>query len=153
MLCVQNLTKRYGALTAVERVSFEVRPGEVFGLLGPNGSGKSTIVKILMGLLEPSQGGVELDGKNALANLQEYKRLLGYVPEEPHLYTYLTGPNTCSSSADSGSFPMASSTGRSISFSNCSASTMTAIRRCRRIRKACARRCSLPPPFSTIRAS
>jgi ABC-2 type transport system ATP-binding protein len=92
LLRVQNLTKRYGALTAVEHVSFEVRPGEVFGLLGPNGSGKSTIVKILMGLLEPSNGRVELDGTDALANLQEYKKLLGYVPEEPHLYTYLTGP-------------------------------------------------------------
>ena len=92
MLRVRDLTKRYGALTAVEHVSFEVRPGEVFGLLGPNGSGKSTIVKILMGLLEPSNGRVELDGKDALANLLEYKTLLGYVPEEPHLYTYLTGP-------------------------------------------------------------
>jgi ABC-2 type transport system ATP-binding protein len=92
MLRVQNLTKRYGGLTAVHDVSFEVRPGEVFGLLGPNGSGKSTTVKILMGLLEPSQGSVELDGKDALADLQRYKALLGYVPEEPHLYTYLTGP-------------------------------------------------------------
>jgi ABC-2 type transport system ATP-binding protein len=92
MLRVRDLTKRYGALTAVEHVSFEVQPGEVFGLLGPNGSGKSTIVKILMGLLEPSHGKVELDGTNALANLQDYKKLLGYVPEEPYLYTYLTGP-------------------------------------------------------------
>ena len=92
MLRVHNLTKRYGALTAVEHVSFEVRPGEVFGLLGPNGSGKSTIVKTLMGLLEPSNGRIELDGRDALVDLVEYKRLLGYVPEEPHLYTYLTGP-------------------------------------------------------------
>jgi ABC-2 type transport system ATP-binding protein len=92
MLRVQNLGKRYGALTAVEHVSFDVRPGEVFGLLGPNGSGKSTIVKILTGLLEPSNGTVQLDERDALANLQEYKKLLGYVPEEPHLYTYLTGP-------------------------------------------------------------
>jgi ABC-2 type transport system ATP-binding protein len=92
MLRVQNLTKRYGGLTALHDVSFEVRPGEVFGLLGPNGSGKSTTVKILMGLLEPSQGSVELDDKDALADLQRYKALLGYVPEEPHLYTYLTGP-------------------------------------------------------------
>jgi ABC-2 type transport system ATP-binding protein len=92
MLRVQNLTKHYGALTAVEHVSFDVRPGEVFGLLGPNASGKSTIVKILMGLLEPSNGKVQLDERDALANLQEYKKLLGYVPEEPYLYTYLTGP-------------------------------------------------------------
>ena len=92
MLAVRDVTKRYGGLTAVEHVSFEVRPGEVFGLLGPNGSGKSTTVKILMGLLEPSHGRVELDGRDALADLLEYKKLLGYVPEEPHLYTYLTGP-------------------------------------------------------------
>ena len=92
MLAVRDLTKRYAGLTAIDHVSFEVRPGEVFGLLGPNGSGKSTTVKILMGLLEPSFGRVELDGRDALADLQTYKKLLGYVPEEPHLYTYLTGP-------------------------------------------------------------
>ncbi len=92
MLAVRDLTKRYGALTAIEHVSFDVRPGEVFGLLGPNGSGKSTTVKILMGLLEPTNGRVELDGRDASADLRAYKALLGYVPEEPHLYTYLTGP-------------------------------------------------------------
>jgi len=78
MLAVQHLRKRYGALTAVRDLSFEVRPGEVFGLLGPNGSGKSTTVKVLAGLLAPTDG--------------TYKSTLGYVPEEPHLYTYLTGP-------------------------------------------------------------
>ena len=92
MLRVHNLTKHYGPLTAVEHVSFDVQPGEVFGLLGPNGSGKSTIVKTLMGLLEPSSGRIELDGHDALADVVAYKKLLGYVPEEPHLYTYLTGP-------------------------------------------------------------
>src|SRR5687767_11127027 len=92
MLTVTHLTKRYGALTAIKDVSFEIRAGEVLGLLGPNGSGKSTIVKILMGLLEPSDGLIELDGQNALAHRRSYKALLGYVPEEPHLYTYLTGP-------------------------------------------------------------
>jgi ABC-2 type transport system ATP-binding protein len=92
MLAVRDLTKRFGGLAAIDRVSFEVHSGEVLGLLGPNGSGKSTTVKILMGLLEPSHGRVELDGRNVLADLQSYKTLLGYVPEEPHLYTYLTGP-------------------------------------------------------------
>ena len=85
MLKVHDLTKRYASITAVDHVSFEVRPGEVLGLLGPIGSGKSTTVKILMGLLEPSHGRVELDGRDALADLLAYKKLLGYVPEEPHL--------------------------------------------------------------------
>jgi ABC-2 type transport system ATP-binding protein len=89
---VQGLTKRYGPLVAIQDLSFEVRPGEVLGLLGPNGSGKSTTVKILTGLLKPTDGTVRLDGHNALANLQKYKALIGYVPEEPHLYSYLTGP-------------------------------------------------------------
>jgi ABC-2 type transport system ATP-binding protein len=92
MLDVQRLTKHYGALVAVRDLSFEVHPGEVVGLLGPNGSGKSTTVKMLTGLLRPTSGTVRLDGADALANLQAYKAVLGYVPEEPHLYSYLTGP-------------------------------------------------------------
>ena len=92
MLQIQRLTKRYGALAAIRDLSFEARPGEVLGLLGPNGSGKSTTVKILTGLLPPTSGTVHLDGEDILANLQAYKAGLGYVPEEPHLYSYLTGP-------------------------------------------------------------
>jgi ABC-2 type transport system ATP-binding protein len=92
MLDVQHLTKRYGALTGIQDVSFTVRAGEVLGLLGPNGSGKSTTVKILTGLLQPTSGTVRLDGADTFANLQAYKSTIGYVPEEPHLYSYLTGP-------------------------------------------------------------
>jgi len=92
MLGVHRLTKHYGALVAIHDVSFEARPGEVLGLLGPNGSGKSTTVKILTGLLRPTSGEVHLDGADAFDDLEAYKALLGYVPEEPHLYTYLTGP-------------------------------------------------------------
>ncbi len=92
MLAVHRLTKHYGALVAVHDVSFEVRPGEVLGLLGPNGSGKSTTVKILTGLLRQTTGSVELDGTDVFADLEAYKAILGYVPEEPHMYTYLTGP-------------------------------------------------------------
>src|SRR5437879_3882750 len=92
MLGVHRLTKHYGALVAVHDVSFEARPREVLGLLGPNGSGKSTTVKILAGLLRQTAGNVELDGKNAFDDLEGYKRILGYVPEEPHLYSYMTGP-------------------------------------------------------------
>jgi ABC-2 type transport system ATP-binding protein len=92
MLDVQRLTKHYGALVGIQDVSFSVRPGEVLGLLGPNGSGKSTTVKILTGLLQPTTGGVRLDGTDALADLPAYKSIVGYDPEEPHLYSYLTGP-------------------------------------------------------------
>jgi len=92
MLQTQRLTKHYGALVAVHDVSFDVRPGEVLGLLGPNGSGKSTTVKILTGLLRPTAGDVRLDGRDVLADIDTYKAITGYVPEEPHLYSYLTGP-------------------------------------------------------------
>ena len=92
MLAVHRLTRHYGALVAIHDLSFEARPGEVLGLLGPNGSGKSTTVKILAGLLRPTSGAVQLDGRDALGDLEAYKRILGYVPEEPHLYSYLTGP-------------------------------------------------------------
>jgi ABC-2 type transport system ATP-binding protein len=92
MIEVRGLTRRYGALTAVHDLSFEVRPGEVLGLLGPNGSGKSTTVKVLTGLLSPTSGQVLLDGCDALADVTAYKAILGYVPEEPHLYSYMTGP-------------------------------------------------------------
>ena len=92
MLAVERLTKHYGGLTAIRNVSFVVQPGEVLGLLGPNGSGKSTTVKILTGLLRPSSGRVRLDGRDALEEIVAYKSIVGYVPEEPHLYSYLTGP-------------------------------------------------------------
>jgi ABC-2 type transport system ATP-binding protein len=68
-----------------------VRPGEVLGLLGPNGSGKSTTVNMLTGLLEPSEGDVFFGGAPAKYNLTAYKRKLGYLPEVPHLYSYLSG--------------------------------------------------------------
>ena len=92
MLAVRRLTKHYGALVAIHDVSFEARPGEVLGLLGPNGSGKSTTVKILTGLLRQTTGTVQLDGADAFADPDGYKRVIGYVPEEPYLYSYLTGP-------------------------------------------------------------
>jgi ABC-2 type transport system ATP-binding protein len=92
MLQVDRLTKRYGAFVGIEDVSFSVQAGEVLGLLGPNGSGKSTTVKILTGLLQPSCGHVLLDGRDVATDLTAFKAHLGYVPEEPHLYSYLTGP-------------------------------------------------------------
>jgi ABC-2 type transport system ATP-binding protein len=92
MLELRHVSKRYGALTAVREVSFVVPPGEVLGYLGPNGSGKSTTVKMVVGLMPPTRGQILFDGQNIQDHLLEYKAQVGYVPEEAHVYTYLTGP-------------------------------------------------------------
>jgi ABC-2 type transport system ATP-binding protein len=91
MIEVRNLTKLYTRRPAVDDVSFIIRPGEILGYLGPNGSGKSTTVKMLIGLLEPSRGMILYQGNNIRQDLIGYKKILGYVPEEPNLYPYLTG--------------------------------------------------------------
>ncbi|MEI6245163.1 MAG: ABC transporter ATP-binding protein [Acidobacteriota bacterium] len=92
MLEVQDVTKRYGAHTAVNRVSFTVKPGDVLGYLGPNGSGKSTTVKMITGLMPPTLGRIVFQGSDISEDLVGYKMQVGYVPEEAHVYTYLTGP-------------------------------------------------------------
>lgn len=91
MIEVRHLTKIYTRRAAVDDVSFTIRPGEILGYLGPNGSGKSTTVKMLTGLLEPSRGLILYQGNNIRQDLTGYKKILGYVPEEPDLYSYLTG--------------------------------------------------------------
>jgi len=91
MLEAVQLTKRYSSIPAIQNLSFTLRPGQVLGCLGPNGSGKSTTVKMLTALLEPSRGVVRFDGRNIQDDLQSYRKLLGYVPEEAHLYPYLSG--------------------------------------------------------------
>jgi ABC-2 type transport system ATP-binding protein len=91
MLSVAGLCKRFDGRLVVDDVSFTAASGEVTGYLGPNGSGKSTTVKIVTGLLEPSEGSVLYRGEPISRNLIEYRRVLGYVPEEPYLYLHLTG--------------------------------------------------------------
>jgi ABC-2 type transport system ATP-binding protein len=91
VLEIRHLTKRYHAHAVVDDVSFTAPAGEVTGYLGPNGSGKSTTVKMATGLLTPSEGQILFRGQDINHNLLEYKALVGYVPEEPHLYSYLTG--------------------------------------------------------------
>jgi ABC-2 type transport system ATP-binding protein len=91
MLEAVHLTKRYASIPAVQDLSFSLRPGQVLGCLGPNGSGKSTTVKMLTGLLSPSRGLVQFNGRSIQDNVTGYRNQLGYVPEEAHLYPFLTG--------------------------------------------------------------
>jgi ABC-2 type transport system ATP-binding protein len=105
MLEVRDVTKRFSGIPALSGVSFVAHPGEVTGYLGPNGSGKSTTVKIVTGLLEASEGEVLYNGENILNDLIEYKRKIGYVPEEPHLYSYLTGEEYLELTADLRGLP------------------------------------------------
>jgi ABC-2 type transport system ATP-binding protein len=87
---VQNLVKRFGELTAVDDVSFEVRRGEVFAFLGPNGAGKTTTIKMLTTLLRPTSGRVELDGLDPAAERDEVRKRFGVVFQDPSLDQDLT---------------------------------------------------------------
>jgi ABC-2 type transport system ATP-binding protein len=91
MLEVRNLTKFYYGSPAVRDVSFTVQPGEVLGYLGPNGSGKTTTVNMVIGLLEPTSGTVLFQGRDVQVDSVAYRRRVGYVPEEPNLYAFLSG--------------------------------------------------------------
>jgi ABC-2 type transport system ATP-binding protein len=91
MIELENLSKSYRGIPAISNISFRVNAGEVVGYLGANGSGKSTTVKIITGLLQPNEGRVLFRGKNIRDDLMSFRAALGYVPEEAHLYTYLSG--------------------------------------------------------------
>src|SRR5882672_51593 len=91
MLEARELTKSYASVPAVTDVAFSLSPGQVLGCLGPNGSGKSTTVKMLTGLLEPTRGKVLFNGQDIQKDLAGFRKCLGYVPEEPNLYPYLSG--------------------------------------------------------------
>jgi ABC-2 type transport system ATP-binding protein len=90
MLEVCDLTKTYSGNAVVDHVSFRIRPGETLGYLGPNGAGKSTTVRMLTGLLQPSEGQILFDGRDIYGDLAAFQQRLGYVPEEPHLYGCLS---------------------------------------------------------------
>ena len=91
MLEVQNLYRSYRGIPAIENVSFKVGPGEIVGFLGPNGAGKSTTVKIITGMLRPNDGRVLFEGQDIAKDMVAFREAFGYVPEEAHLYTYLSG--------------------------------------------------------------
>lgn len=90
MLELVDVSKSYHGIAAVRTLGLTAAPGQVIGLLGPNGSGKSTTVRIVVGLLRPSRGQVRWRGADIQQQLLAYQAVVGYVPEEPRLYAYLT---------------------------------------------------------------
>jgi len=89
-ICVEHLTRVYGDFTAVDDLSFDVGSGEIVGLIGPNGAGKTTTLRSLAGILRPTSGRVRIDGHDLVDDPLEAKRRLAFMPDEPHLFEYLT---------------------------------------------------------------
>lgn len=88
---ITNLSKSYGNYQAVKNLNLTVQKGELFGFLGPNGAGKTTTIKMMTGLLEPTNGAIEIGGINVWKSPLEAKRKIAYVPDQPNLYPKLTG--------------------------------------------------------------
>src|SRR6185312_13976588 len=91
LVVLDEVTKTFGDKTALNDVSFSVPAGQICGLLGPNGAGKTTLFRLMMGILRATRGRILLDGLDAFEDRVETKRLIGYLPDEPVFYSYLSG--------------------------------------------------------------
>lgn len=91
MIELIDLTKMYRSLRAVDNLNLEVKRGIIFGFLGPNGAGKTTTIKMMAGVLKPTQGKIIIDGKDISREPSEVKRRIGFIPDRPFLYEKLTG--------------------------------------------------------------
>jgi ABC-2 type transport system ATP-binding protein len=89
-IAVEHFRRAYGPVTAVDDLSFDVAGGEIVGLIGPNGAGKTTTLRSLAGILRPTGGRVRIDGYDLVEHPIEAKRRLAFMPDEPHLFEYLT---------------------------------------------------------------
>ena len=90
MIQIKNLTKQYGAVRAIDNLNMTVEPGSIFGFLGPNGAGKTTTLRILTGLAKPTSGSAQVAGVNLLKDARNLPRHIGYLPEEPAFYPWMT---------------------------------------------------------------
>src|SRR6516162_6176323 len=90
MIEIEGLTKRFGTFTAVDHVTFSVGKGSIFGFLGPNGSGKSTVIRMLCGILEPTEGTARIGGYDVVKNTESIKDMIGYMSQKFSLYDELT---------------------------------------------------------------
>jgi ABC-type multidrug transport system ATPase subunit len=91
LVLVENVTKSFGSKAALQHISFGVPSGQICGLLGPNGAGKTTLFRLLMGILKATEGRLLVDGRDAFEDRVEVKRLIGFLPDEPVFYSYLSG--------------------------------------------------------------
>ena len=91
MITLEQVSKRYGELTAVEALDLEVRGGEIFGFLGPNGAGKTTTIRMMMGILKPTGGRIVLGGYDVERTPEKAKAISGFIPDRPFLYEKLSG--------------------------------------------------------------
>ncbi len=89
-IVARNLTKRFGDFTAVDGISFDIRKGEIFGFLGPNGSGKTTTIRMTLGLLQPSEGSIEVLGISVAEHPEAIRPRVGYMSQRFSLYNDLT---------------------------------------------------------------
>ncbi len=96
---VAHVTKSFGPKQALRGISFAVPPGQICGLLGPNGAGKTTLFRLLMGILKATSGTLLVDGLDAFEDRVAVKRLIGFLPDEPVFYSYLSGRETLELSA------------------------------------------------------
>jgi ABC-2 type transport system ATP-binding protein len=91
MLILENFSKMFGALKAVDDISLEIKDGELFCIIGPNGAGKTTLLKTTVGLLAPDKGRILVDGKDVVKFPQATKSIIGYIPDDPSAWSGMTG--------------------------------------------------------------
>ncbi|MGA7914853.1 MAG: ABC transporter ATP-binding protein [Candidatus Acidiferrales bacterium] len=91
LVAINDVTKSFGYKIALKNISFSVPSGQICGLLGPNGAGKTTLFRLLMGILKATEGKLLIDGRDAFEERVEVKRLIGFLPDEPVFYSYLSG--------------------------------------------------------------
>ena len=150
MLELQHLYRSFRTIPAIQDISFRMAPGEIVGFLGPNGAGKSTTVKIITGMLRPDEGRVLFEGNNIRDDMVAFRAAIGYVPEEAHLYSYLSGLEylqLVGRLRGIGEFLLEA---KATACSGSSTSNPGNTRPSPRTPKECVSVCSSPPPSCTI---
>lgn len=105
MIEIKNITKKYGRITAVDRLNLSIPQGEIFGFIGPNGAGKTTTISMMAGLLAPTSGTVTVCGIDMLKSPEKAKQKIGYIPDRPYIYEKLTAMEFLKFTADLFNMP------------------------------------------------